>query len=189
MLFRSNFSTFVTGIDEKRIHLSNGESIDYNLAFWCGGLKNKPITDDLNKINNVVSKFGIPVNNFLQVLCNNQQLTNEGFHKNVFAIGDCSSRKNQMLPPTAQVAYQQGKYLADIFNNLNDDDEIDLSTYNEFDFENKGQICYIGNGESVFKSGRYIFKGKIMGYFNNFVHIYNGINFPQKFKFIRDVLI
>ena len=33
---------------------------------------------------------------------------------NVFAIGDCA---NSGFPPTAQVAYQQGEYLANRFNN------------------------------------------------------------------------
>jgi NADH dehydrogenase FAD-containing subunit len=57
--------------------------------------------------------------------------------------------------PTAQVAYQQGKYLANQFNHklTNTNIKTNINTKiksNEFVFENKGQFCYIGKNKSVF---------------------------------------
>jgi NADH dehydrogenase FAD-containing subunit len=51
-------------------------------------------------------------------------------NKNVFAGGDC------IVPKNAQVAYQQGKYVAEILNGEHN---------NDFVFNNKGISVYVGN--------------------------------------------
>ena len=91
------------------------------------------------------------------------------YTNNVYAIGDCAYNNN---PPTAQVAYQEGKYLANYFNNNFIGDG--------FKYNSKGQICYIGNGNSVYEYNNDIyFSGVICGYINKLVHLYNAINFEQ----------
>ena len=56
--------------------------------------------------------------------------------KNVWAIGDCVYSGN---PPTAQVAYQQGKYIAMRINNID-------KKQDDFKFDNKGISIYTGLG-------------------------------------------
>ena len=158
---------FVKKIDKNNIYYGK-DSVKYDLAFWCGGVKISELSRNINKKLNLECKFGIPVNDYLKV--NNTH--------NVYAIGDCSYNKN---PPIAQVAYQEGKYLAYNFNK-------DLKDVKPFAFVNKGQICYIGNGESVYQNNYFTCKGKLVGYFNNIVHIYNAINFDQMISFIKDKL-
>jgi len=57
---------------------------------------------------------------------------------------------------------------------------------NEFKFKSKGQICYVGDGNSVYQNGNLMFKGKLTGYLNSFVHLYNSINIKQLINFIRN---
>ncbi len=52
---------------------------------------------------------------------------------------------------------------------------------------NKGQICYIGKNESVYQSKYYSSGGKIVGYLNNFIHIYNAINLNQGLDFLKNL--
>ena len=90
---------------------------------------------------------------------------------NVFAMGDCA---NSGFPPTAQVAYQQGEYLANRLNNKFND--------NKFVFNDQGQIGYIGMKKSVcqlpyLKSG-----GNLIYYLNKVIHVYNGITWKQKWN-------
>lgn len=157
------FNNFVSKIDRNNIYFKN-DLLKYDMAIWCGGVKISPLSVIFNNKLNLNCKFGIPVNKFLKV-----ENT-----KNIFAIGDCAYSGN---PPTAQVASQQGKYLAKYFNNN--------FKGNEFEFKSKGQICYVGDGNSVYQNNNIYFKGKLTGYLNNFIHLYNSINFDQIINFLK----
>jgi NADH:ubiquinone reductase (non-electrogenic) len=167
------FGKFVKEITKKSIKLSDKTEIPFDIAVWCGGVKMRELTiriltehNDLNKKYN-----GIPVNCFLNTYLNHH------VYQNVFAIGDCShhysyydlkSKKKTTLPPTAQVASQQGKYLANIFNN----EKFGLKP---FQYKNKGILCYIGNNESVYENDYFNSKGYIANVFRNIFHIYQMI--------------
>lgn len=147
-------NNFVKKIDNDFIYFNN-DKINYDLAIWCGGIKKSSLTNLINTKLNLDCRFGIPVNHYLKV----------NTTPNVFAMGDCAYSGN---PPTAQVAYQQGKYLANRFNN-------NFNAEKKFDFESKGQIGYIGKGKSVYQTKHFYFKGKLTGYLNDFIHFYNQI--------------
>ena len=157
------YGDFVTNIDKNNIYFKD-KNIDYDLTIWCGGLKCSGLTQIINKKLGLECKFGIPIDNYLNVIG----------YKNIYALGDCSYSNN---PPTAQLAYQQGKYLAYNFNN-------NFSNKNKFEFENKGQICYIGDNKSVFQNKYFESKGYVTYLFNKVVHIYNGINIKQKINIL-----
>lgn len=160
------FDNFVKKIDENKIYFKD-TNITYDMVFWCGGVKISELSQNINKKLNLNCKFGIPVDKYLKVKNTD----------NVYAIGDCSYNN---LPPTAQVSYQEGKYLAKIFNN-------NFKNSKKFIFYNKGQICYIGKNESVYQSKYFSSGGKIVGYLNNFIHIYNAINFNQSLDFLKNL--
>lgn len=160
------FNYFVQKIDDKKIYLKD-KSINYDLAIWCGGIKANSLSLKINEQLKQDSKIGIPVNEYLEVINT----------KNVFAIGDCGYNK---LPPSAQVAYQEGKYLANNFNN-------NFKNKSNFIFNNKGQICYIGKGKSVYNYKKTYFHGNLTGYLNNYIHLYNAINFEQRYTFLKDI--
>ena len=160
------FNNFVQKIDNKKIYFKN-DVINYDLVFWCGGIKASSLTLKLNKKLNNDCKFGLPVNNKLEVINT----------KNVFALGDCGFNKT---PPSAQVAYQEGKYLASCFNN-------NFKNKKDFIFSNKGQVCYVGKGKSVYSYKKIYFHGSLTGYLNNFIHLYNAINIEQSYSFCKNM--
>ena len=153
---------FVTKVDSDHIHTTKNK-IPYDIAFWCGGVKASSFTHKIN--NNLGIKYlpGIAVNQYLQVKNIDQ--------KNVYAIGDCSFTR---LPPTAQVAYQEGKYLASLFNH-----HLDPIKMKPFQYKHKGQIANIGQKQGVYFSGKTYFHGNLTKYLNNFIHIYNAIHYKQ----------
>lgn len=138
-----HFGSFIKSVDEKEIHLHNGTNINYDMGIWCGGIKIHPLSSLINKKLNYNNNFGVPVNKFLKI----EKLDN------VWAAGDCAYSG---FIPNAQVAYQQGTYLGNNFNNK-------LINNKEFKFQNKGQVCYIGNNEALYQNEHFGFSG-IMGY-------------------------
>ena len=158
----------VSKITKDTIYFKNDNKINYDLSIWCGGIKLSPLTKVIMETLNIKNNKGIEINNMLKVKNT----------KNVWAIGDCAYSGN---PPTAQVAYQQGKYLANNFNNKFKNNE-------PFKFENKGQICYIGNKKSVYQINTFQSSGNLTYYINQIIHIYNAININQKCSFIKSFL-
>jgi len=83
------------------------EEIPYGLLVWATGNAPRPIVKDL--ISKIPaqggSRRGLLVNDFLVV---------EGT-EGIWSLGDCSATK---FAPTAQVASQQGAYLARLFNTM-----------------------------------------------------------------------
>lgn len=160
------FNNFVSQIDSKEVYINhNKKSIPSDLNIWCGGIKTSPLSSIINKNLELNCRFGIPINNYLVI--------DTPKYNNIFAMGDCAYSKD---PPTAQKAFQQGKYLAYCFNN-------DFKDIEPFKFQNRGQIGYIGKGESVFQLGKFYSYGKLTGIFNKFVHLYNSIDYKQFMNF------
>lgn len=145
------FNSLVTKIEEKSLLLKSNNKINFDLAIWCGGIKENSLTLHVNKSLNRSNNKGIQVNEYLEIDDNSK----------IYALGDCALTGN---PPTAQVAYQQGIYLAKKMNSGKND---------KFVFENRGQIGYIGNYQSVFQNNQISGGGKMMYVVNNLIHLYN----------------
>eukprot|EP00004_Rigifila_ramosa_P011865 TRINITY_DN2541_c0_g2_i2.p1 TRINITY_DN2541_c0_g2~~TRINITY_DN2541_c0_g2_i2.p1 ORF type:complete len:349 (+),score=110.33 TRINITY_DN2541_c0_g2_i2:643-1689(+) len=82
--------------------------VPYGLLVWATGITARPLILKLAKSINSPqqsSKRGLVVDKYLRVV---------GAQSSIFAIGDCAVSG---FPPTAQVANQQGFYIADVLNN------------------------------------------------------------------------
>lgn len=151
----------VSFIDKNCIGFSNNSNkIHYDIAIWCGGVKKTPFTDKILSRLNVSDNKGIPIDDCLRVK----------HTENVFAMGDCT---NSSDPASAQVAYQQGQYLAHQFNN-----RFPFKT--PFRYIDRGHIGYIGMKQSIIQTPYFRNGGKLTYYLNTIVHLYNGINFKQR---------
>ena len=157
------FKSFVQEIKEKSLKIKDKEDVHFDMAVWCGGIKMSALSQFVNKTLGLQNNRGIPVDPYLFI--ENQ--------KDLFAIGDCGFSGH---PPTAQVAYQEGIYLAKQFNQK-------LPRTTKFSFQDKGQIGYIGNGQSIYQNTFYKGGGKVMHVFNNIVHLYNFGKIYLKSKF------
>lgn len=100
-------STRVVEVTKDHVVLDSGETLPADQVVWTTGIKATDVTGDIAKAER--SK-------------NAQFITNEQFrllnHEDIFVIGDCSSRQNAPLAPTAQVARQQAIYLSANFMKL-----------------------------------------------------------------------
>jgi NADH dehydrogenase FAD-containing subunit len=104
-------SSGVSEVNENTISLNDGREIPYGLAVWAAGNGPLPITLQLidkigeGKQSEVqdVARGRLAIDPWLRVLGNDGD---------VMSLGDCSCIVNGQLPATAQVASQQGEYLA-----------------------------------------------------------------------------
>ena len=104
----------VEKVDKDTISLSDGMHISYGLAVFAAGNGPLPVTlqliDSLGDEQNEdqgVARGRLAVDPWMRVL---------GSEGNILALGDCSCITADQLPATAQVASQQGEYLAKLMN-------------------------------------------------------------------------
>ncbi len=118
----------VVEIDGKAVRLAGGESIPYGMVVWAGG----------NTATRLVSELGAPlVRGRLAV---DGQLLLRG-ETDIYALGDCAAVGEPPLPATAQVAQQQGKYLARALAR-----RLDGRDVSPFRYRPLGMLAYIGAG-------------------------------------------
>ena len=102
---------------------------------WAGGIARRPVVEQIarhidpyGKVQN--SRYGLVVDGHLRV---------KGVTDNsVFAIGDCAVSG---CAPTAQAAYQQGKFLGRLFRDGIGDEP--------FRYTHRGSLAYTGGGTGV----------------------------------------
>lgn len=113
----------VKEVADKTVYLNNGDSIDYGLALWAAG--NGPLPLTLSIIENLGEGQGKHQDIARGRIATDAWMRADGSQGSIIAFGDCSCIMNGPsgpLPATAQVAAQQGEYLAKLFNK-----EYDLS--------------------------------------------------------------
>jgi len=104
--------TMVKEVKEKSVILQLPDKsiveVPCGLVVWAAGNKGRKLTQDLMaKIPNVqTNKRGIAVDDYLHM---------QGTDDSIFAIGDCTATS---YAPTAQVASQQGAYLARLLKQM-----------------------------------------------------------------------
>jgi len=128
-------NTYITRVNEKYVSLSTGEIINYGLLVWATG----------NTSTNFVKNSNLPVNRAGKIITNRNFQVKD--NNSIYAIGDCAEIENLPLPSTAQVAQQQGLFLAKILNK-----GIKNSS---FTFKNLGMLAYVGGGKALADTPQY----------------------------------
>ena len=107
----------VKEVTDKKIYLNDGNEIPYGIAVWAAGNGPLPLTLDL------IGKLGQDQAKFQDVargrIATDPWLRAEGSAGSIISFGDCSciiDGPSGPLPATAQVASQQGEYLAYLMN-------------------------------------------------------------------------
>lgn len=171
----------VTKVEPTQITVKNTETgefqvMPYGALVWATGNAPIPLTRGL------VTSIGAPHQTVPRGLMVDEHLRVNGA-ENIFALGDCALFAR--LPPTAQVASQQGRHLARLFNQFSEEMHSDstavhsgtiagaaamanstfhqkLNDKNGFAFKYLGTMAYIGNSEAVADFGEG--QGKHHGY-------------------------
>jgi NADH dehydrogenase FAD-containing subunit len=168
--------TRVKAVTATSINYSSGEDaplmeLPYGLCVWAAGNACREITRTFATTLNPGQELSVKtlgrlsVDPFLRLLRNDL----EGAYSNMFALGDVANIASGSLPQTAQVAAQQGAYLARLLNrgyntstsvptlpaNLWTADTMKalqvrgLLAARSFSFLNLGLLAYVGDSEAV----------------------------------------
>lgn len=129
-------SSRVTKVEKHALHVKEAGQefvIEYGTLVWCAGVKPHKFVRD----------YGFQMNERQTQILVDGHLRVKG-EDNIFALGDCATIDGNWLPQTAQVANQQGEFLANMLNSARD---VDSSP--EFKFFNKGMMAYLGGSTAM----------------------------------------
>lgn len=118
----------VSRLEESEIFFADGRTLRYGLAIWGGGNAAVPLIESLG-LETVRGRLAV-----------DQYLRVPG-REAVYALGDCAACGDPPLPATAQVAQQQGAYLARCLSRREE--------LRPFGYKKLGMLAYIGAGRAL----------------------------------------
>ena len=157
----------VVGYDGTFVKMDDGTSIRSNKVIWAAGVTGKKITglkdDHYNRANRII------VDNQCKVIGSD----------NVFALGDTACMQTDETPhghpQLAQVALQQGKFLAKNLFQI-----LDNSCAKTFSYKDLGSMATIGRNKAVVDFPRLKFKGFFAWAVWLFVHLFSILGVKNK---------
>lgn len=137
-------ATAVTGVEDYEVdgyryparcaNLSDGTKLEFGTLVWSAGLAPVKFTDSVGDMFERSKNGRILVDDYLRV---------KGYEGSIWAIGDAAVNEAP-LPQLAQVARQQGIYLAKVFNGKQGEDE------KPFRFFSLGSMASLGEMKGVY---------------------------------------
>jgi NADH:ubiquinone reductase (non-electrogenic) len=136
-VFRRNHITVLTGspvtrVDDGRLYLKDGSALEFGLLLWTTGNGPTPFA----------SRVSLPKDDRARFLVDGYFRVHG--HENIYAIGDCAALTPSPLPATAQVAQQQGKYLARSFTR-----KVRGEKVIPFSYKQLGMLAYVGGSRAL----------------------------------------
>lgn len=124
--------TLVKEVHAQGVRLADGSDVPAGLVVWSTGIGPTPF----------VQALPFPKDR-------GGRLTTDAYfavdpERSIFAIGDCATRSDHELPATAQVAQQEGEYLAKLFNR-----RARGRTERAFKYRHMGMLAYIGDRRAL----------------------------------------
>lgn len=127
-------NSYVVEVTNKYIVLNDSTSIEYGLLVWATGNFPTPLVQNTTFPKSKNGKL-LTDKNF------RVKKDATAFYDNIFAIGDCATIETQNLPATAQIAQQQGYFLAKCLNKP--------KALKDFKPRNFGMLAYIGENKAL----------------------------------------
>lgn len=119
----------VTRVHPHHMQLSDGTQVHFGLCVWSTGNEQLPFVKSLPFEKDRTGR--LIVDEYLKV---------DSPCKSIWAIGDCSAERPQPRPATAQVAQQEGKYVARVWSG---------KTTEPFRYQYKGMLAYVGGARAL----------------------------------------
>jgi NADH:ubiquinone reductase (non-electrogenic) len=159
----------VLAIEPNVVLLEGGERIDCGLILWAAGNAAVPF----------VKTLGVPLDRRGRILVD-ASLRLPG-REDVYAVGDCAAVEEPPLPATAQVAQQQGKYLAKALERRRQGRPVE-----PFRFRAQGMLAYIGGGQALADLPQVKWSGRGAWLFWRSVYITKLVSPANKIKVLFD---
>jgi NADH:ubiquinone reductase (non-electrogenic) len=122
----------VVRVDATTVILRDGSALPYGLLLWSTG----------NGPTDFVTKSQLPLDPRQRIVIDS--LFRVAEFSDIFAIGDCSVLLSSPLPATAQVAQQQGKYLARALSRMARGKKPE-----PFRYKHLGMLAYVGGNRAL----------------------------------------
>lgn len=159
----------VQAIEPNAVLLQGGERIDCGLILWAAG--NAPVPF-IKTLGTALDRRGrIVVDGLLRL----------PGREDAFALGDCAAVGETPLPATAQVAQQQGKYLAKALERGRQGRPVEA-----FRFRAQGMLAYIGGGQALADLPQVKWSGRGAWLFWRSVYITKLVSPANKIKVLFD---
>ncbi|KAF8513562.1 NDE1, mitochondrial external NADH dehydrogenase [Hysterangium stoloniferum] len=125
------------------ITLKEEGEVPFGLLVWSTGLAPNPLLQSIKELKKDDKTGGLMVNDRLNVLhADNGEVVDD-----VWAVGDASVIETGRLPATAQVAYQEAKYVAKTLNSIG---KHGRALTKPFKFTNLGIMAYLGDWRAIY---------------------------------------
>lgn len=155
----------VIKVTENEVHLADGTVLRFGVLVWAAGNAPRALTASIIDAVNAASSAAPPQPPPARKLAVDDWLRVRGASR-VFALGDCALLTDGPLPATAQVAGQQGAYLARAFRKIARirakrdakgkeplTDEALVEMLKPFRFLSLGLMTYIGDEKALVQFG------------------------------------
>jgi NADH:ubiquinone reductase (non-electrogenic) len=124
--------TLVKEVREREVVLSDGTVLAYGMCVWSTGIGASPLVQSLPFPKDKAGR--VQTDPFFAV----------DPERTIYAIGDCATRLGDSLPATAQVAQQEGEFLAKHLNRI-----AKGKPPKEFKYRHMGMLAYIGDRRAL----------------------------------------
>ncbi len=163
----------VTDVEKEAVVLGEGskaERIESRTILWTAGVRASPLGEALAKEAGAATDKGgrVLVNSDLSIPA----------HPEILVIGDLanpSAEKKQSLPGVAQVAMQEGKYVAHLIEH-----RLKGRPMPPFKYHDRGSLATIGRNIAVAKIGPFEFDGFLAWLVWAGVHLYQLLEFENR---------
>ena len=166
-LFQSRNIQVLTGTVVHKVEanvatLSEGDKVKFGLMVWSTGIKQTLLIEQLPKgaADKHTRGGRLKIDGLLRVLQDGKPV-HDG---TIFAMGDCAGDSQKPLPALAQVASQQGSYLARTLNRhgleATSKAKVDDSDVKTFKYEHLGSLASVGEWKGVYDSPSFGFDGE-----------------------------
>lgn len=158
-------------LEKDRAILNDGSEIPFGMVVWSTGLGPTIAVNNFDLPKDKTSR--VLVDDFLRV---------QG-QEGLYAMGDCASVGEKKYPATAQVAMQEGSYLAKALNRLAKGQEV-----KPFHYNHHGMLAYIGDDSAIADLAAIKGKGKATYYFWRSAYLTRLVSWKNKALVVFDWL-
>jgi NADH:ubiquinone reductase (non-electrogenic) len=162
-------SAKVQAVEQGRVLLAGGGILPCGMVLWAGGNAPVPFVASLGEP--LTPRGRLAVDSYLRLPS----------HPDIYALGDCAAFGEPPLPATAQVAQQQGTYLARTLDRQRAGKPVE-----PFRFKASGMLAYIGGGEALADLPQVKWSGRGAWLFWRSVYLTKLVSLANKAKVLFD---
>ena len=159
----------VTRVEKNTLTLQDGSTLTFGLLLWSTGNGPTPFAE----------RVSLPKDNRSRFLIDRFFRVKE--QESIHAIGDCAILSASPLPATAQVAQQQGKYLADLLTRIHRGRPVKPFTYKHL-----GMLAYVGGNKALADLSSYKGAGWFTWIFWRSAYLTRIVSMKNKVKVLFD---